>query len=121
MALESLNLIRPEYEEAVTELFVHHYNFFKHGTSDPQETTWFAPAVNQAFLLDAVEAYTQIAGEITPLFRTFRTYLSVHHPDFFQNLPQNLVTADIVSLPKGQFFSEFLPVAFRAALDNKLS
>ena len=113
MALENLNLIRLEYQEEVSELLVEHYNFFKHGAKDTQQTTWFAPVVNQAFLLDAVEAYTQIAGQITPLFGAFRAYLSVHQPDYFQNRPQNVVTADMVSLSKGQFFSEFLPVAFR--------
>ena len=120
MMLEDLNLIRPEYQEALSELFVRHYQFFKHGTRDPQGTTWFAPQVNQAVILDAVEAYSQIASQITPLFRTFITYLSVHHPEYFQNIRGHVsITADLRSLSKSQFFVECLPVSFRFGFDIK--
>jgi hypothetical protein len=92
--LRNLNSIRPEYHQAVTELFVSDYQFFKHGPKDTHQTTWFAPEANQWVLLDAIETYCRRAGEITPSFRPLQFYLSVHHPTYSNGLPKNSLHSD---------------------------
>jgi len=62
-------------------------NFFKHADKDQDIALDFDPTLPEFFLLDVVGQYFKLAGKDTPLFKIFRTWFFISHPDLF-NFPE---------------------------------
>jgi hypothetical protein len=102
--------IREEYTDEWRELCLASSKFFKHSARDAQETHYFSPRLNDAFILDATETYHRLTDNFCPLFRLFRWYMQIHVPRIFRGmLPP--VAPDLSPMTKTEFFTALIEIA----------
>lgn len=86
-----LTFVKPEHHKKVRDKIRAPENFFKHADRDPEGSITFNPESSEFFLLEAVEAYTTLTGEVPAAFATFRMWWLIHHPDLLKDPPEQFM------------------------------
>lgn len=73
--------IKPDKLAYVMGKIKHAYNFFKHADRDSKEILEFNPEISEFFLLDAIEMYQSVTGEVTGLMVAFRAWFFLKNPN----------------------------------------
>ena len=74
-----VDLVKPEHHREFRRKFREPENFFKHADHDTEENITFNPTTTDYVLLEAVEAYTVLAGESIPELHVYRGWWQLHH------------------------------------------
>jgi len=82
--------IKPEHHGMIHKRFRAPENFFKHADRDPEEVLTFNPEASEYWLIEAVEAYSALTNEEPPLFKAYRAWWMIHHPDLLKEIPSQL-------------------------------
>ena len=105
-------LVRPEKSKEWIDLVNKSQNFFKHADRDSEAILEFRPSITPFFILDAVQLYGQIAGEMTLEQRVFWAWFIAMYPDFLLDAPlKNAVTDALASGLAPNNFSPLLALA----------
>ena len=83
--------VKPEHHKKVRDTIRAPENFFKHADRDPEGSIIFNPESSEFFLLEAIEAYATLTGEIPASFSTFRMWWLLQHPDLLKDPPEHLM------------------------------
>lgn len=83
-----LEHVKPEYHKAVCRKISEAANFFKHADRDHDSQYDFNPDLTEFYIMDACNTYTELTGELPPLFQIFRGWIMLSHPDYF-NFPED--------------------------------
>ena len=102
--------IREEYTDVWKQLVLRSANFFKHSARDSDEIHYFAPRFNEALILDAIDCYARVSGEVMPVFRLFRWYMRLHVPELFKEVPP-VNAPGLINLSKPEFFEKLIAIA----------
>ena len=70
-----------EYRKEMHQAITQYENFFKHADKDPDDLIEFKPDLTQLFLLDAIETYQNLTGEITHTLKAFRIWYLCNNPN----------------------------------------
>ena len=84
--------IKPEHHKTVLNAFRAPENFFKHSDRDPDGVISFNPESTDFLLLEAVDCYATLTGEIPASFAAFRMWWLIHHPDLMKDPPAILLS-----------------------------
>jgi hypothetical protein len=110
-----LALFRPDQRKAVTSALNAPENFFKHADNDPDGTYTLRTGLTELFMLDAVETYQALTGELFAPFGVFKAWF-MHEAGKQYVLPQQqevLRQRAVKVFPhtRHEFFIEVLPMA----------
>jgi hypothetical protein len=72
--------IREEMRREWIQLINEPYNFIKHADRDPEATFEFRPAVTPVFILDALQLYQQLTGNLPHRLNVFLMWFNVAYP-----------------------------------------
>lgn len=85
--------IKPEHHKEVIESFREPENFFKHADRDPEGILDFNPDFTEFLLMEAIEAYVSLTGEVPQLFSVFRTWWLIQKPHMLKNPDEKYLKA----------------------------
>jgi len=111
--------VKPEHHKMLREKLNEAQNFFKHADRDHADVLEFNPDLSEFVAMDACAKYSQLTGEIPPLFQVFNGWMMLTHQDIF-TLPdeQRRQLKDIAStfLPTGRaaYFKDVLPAVMKS-------
>lgn len=119
------SFVKPEHHKEVRDAFLAPENFFKHADRDPEGLITFNPESSEFVLLEAVEAYATLTGEVPAPFAAFRMWWFVRHPDHLnetaRGLVSNLRRLRYDDHQKAQFFADALQAAAMHGLSVRSS
>lgn len=75
--------VKPEHRKQLQEKMNGAENFFKHADRDHDATLDFNPDATEFFIMDACNKYSEITGELPPLFSIYRGWMMISHQDIF--------------------------------------
>ena len=69
-----LAMFRPDQQKTVHDLLNAPENFFKHADKDPEATLELRVGLTDLYMLDAVETYQALTGELVAVFGVFKAW-----------------------------------------------
>ena len=107
--------VKPEHRDRLRKKLLEAQNFFKHADRDHDATLEFNPDSTEFIALDACKKYSELTGEIPPLFQIFNGWMMLTHQEIFE-LPDehraqlgNLADTFVQS-GRAAYFNELLPM-----------
>lgn len=113
-----LQHVKPEHMDMVRGKLTEAQNFFKHADRDHGSSLDFYPDSTELVAFDASVKYSELTGEVPPLFQIFNGWMMISHPDMFDYPPdrrRELESAAATFLPtgKGAYFKDMLPLVMQ--------
>lgn len=110
--------VKPEHHREVREAFRAPENFFKHADRDPDGVITFNPDASEFFLLEGLEAYGILTGEVPASFAAFRMWWLIHHPQVLNDPPEsftrNLAKIQYGEHQRAEFYSDAITAISRS-------
>jgi len=109
-----INEIKPEHRKMLLAKINKARNFFKHASRDSDTSLDFSPGQSELLLLDACDKYRQISNEFPPLFKLFRSWYMLKHPDLCPVSGElaaqiSKLSLEFAASTKQQYFIDMLP------------
>ncbi len=113
--------VRPEHRELLHQKLYEAENFFKHADRDHDATLDFNPDSTEFFILDACGKYTELTGEVPPLFGIYRGWMMITHQDIFtlsEDQQQKLKSAaqTFTAVGRAGYFNDMLPSVMKSGV-----
>ncbi len=116
--------VRPEFAEEFAQKLHEAQNFFKHARSgEASKVVKLGPYHTQIILLDACWTYRRLTGERLPMLTTYEVWAFLTWGSDFIEYPNidrsTRVHSEWAAMTRGQFFSDYLPLAHTAIAVGK--
>jgi hypothetical protein len=95
-------LCRPGKARLAKRMLNTHYNFFKHASSDPDDTTEFPPELSEIFIYVGIEGWRVLGGQRKDLDDAFMLNFLMRHPNAHRVDTPELVEQFILMKRVGQ-------------------
>lgn len=107
-------IVALEHHAKVSAKFRETENYFKHADRDAEKELSFAPFISEFILLDGIEVYRALTGEIPPIFEVFRRWWELQNinlllPKFRKQLEYTLNRVPGVPMERLSFLRYMLP------------
>ena len=113
--------VKPEYKKMLRDKLNEAQNFFKHADRDHEVTLDFNPDSTEFIAMDACSKYSELTGELPPLFQIFNGWMMITHQDIFTfpvDQRAKLESAAKTFLPVGRaaYFNDMLPMVMSSGV-----
>ena len=113
--------VKPEYKKMLRDKLNEAQNFFKHADRDHEATLDFNPDSTEFMAMDACSKYSELTGELPPLFQIFNGWIMITHQDIFTfpvDQRAKLENAAKTFLPTGRaaYFNDMLPMVMSSGV-----
>lgn len=113
--------VKPEHHKLFREKLSEAQNFFKHADRDHEATLEFNPDSTEFVAMDACFKYTELTGELPPLFHIFRGWMMMTHQNIFtfpkedRHQFERLATT-FVPTGKAAYFNDMLSMVMKTGV-----
>lgn len=113
--------VKPEYKKMFRDKLNEAQNFFKHADRDHNSTLDFNPDSTELIAMDACSKYSELTGELPPLFQIFNGWMMITHQDIFtfpidQRIKLEYAAKAFLPIGREAYFNDMLPMVMRSGV-----